>query len=76
MRKSNAFYNNQGELIFPKNTISRKETNAPLTAGEWLFWVIWSADNNTGQSCRLLEKLFKKTTHWRMRKRLLKKGYL
>jgi len=75
MRKSGAYFTNEGELHIPASVPRPKELNHPLTLKEWVFWLFFTAENKRNDYNKWTENLVSRTTHWRIRKKLTEKGY-
>lgn len=75
MKKAGTYFDSFGELHIPASVHFPGGINPGLKPREWLFWILVSAENYPGDSKKFLEPLGSRTTLYRLRKKLMAKGY-
>ena len=75
MKKLGAYFDKQGELHIPASVPFPGGSNPGLKPREWLFLLLVSAENYSGDPKKFLEPLGSRATLWRVRKKLMEKGY-
>ncbi len=76
MKKSGSYFDNQGELHIPADVPLPKDLDLKLNPRQWLYWIIFSAENKRDDYSKWLTIFNSRSTHWRDRKKLMKAGYI
>ena len=75
MRKAGTFFDNKGNLYLPKNIFMPGELKPPLKPREWIYWLLFSAENKPNDYHTWFRGLGSRATFYRVRQKLMKEGY-
>lgn len=74
--KPQPFFDDEGNLYIPNNLKFGGEMNPPLRPREWFYYVLINTKNIPTNEDYFIKLVGSKSTIWRAKKSLKKKGYL
>jgi len=75
MKKSGAYFDNQGELHIPADVPRAEDLDVALNPRQWYLWILLSAENKRPNYSSCLKNLGSRTTNYRDRKKLMAAGF-